>query len=99
MAIASDLKDNAEMEEWELISMTPQTVVFNLKKIVIVRGEVARRRRRLHEITACEVTLRCPDTGTIFFAVVCESQGVYTDFCSYGHWNQISPITADVSGI
>ena len=98
MAIASDLKDNAEMEEWELIPMKPETV-FNLKKIVIVRGEATRRIRQLHRITACEVTLRCSDTGTIFFAVVCESQVVYTDCCSHGHWNQISPITADVSGI
>ena len=43
-------------------------IVFNLKKIVVVRSKI--RMGKLHKITACEVAFQCADPGTVFGAVV-----------------------------
>ena len=56
-------------KDMELTELYPE-LVFNLKKVVVVRGK-NRVKGRLHRVTACEVAYQCsePGTGRVFGAV------------------------------
>ena len=58
------------MEKYmEMTELYPE-LVFNLKKVVVVRGK-NRVKGRLHRVTACEVAYQCSEPGTsrVFGAV------------------------------
>ena len=61
-------------KDMELTELYPE-LVFNLKKVVVVRGK-NRVKGRLHRVTACEVAYQCSEQGTsIVFGAVSDMLG------------------------